>query len=247
MPAFASSLEQIPGLGALVRTLQFNNGSAGGGVDTDSTDINLISLQKKGESEEIVINFQKSNEAQQIVNSFGVKYSEYPNTMSFTIGGARKFSAEKDLALLKKSGLIMDAYQVMSLDDSLIRFNITFNQNVRFEVKEYKEPAQVIVTLTAGPSETSEIPVYSVRTISSPYGDIQGNYEELLFGLESVRTLKDDKGNYFVEAAYFKTEAEALTKLTQIKEAYSFKDNILFIERREPLQIPATTAEHNTK
>ncbi|UVI28416.1 DUF4179 domain-containing protein [Paenibacillus spongiae] len=244
MPALASSLEQIPGLGTLVRTLQFNKGTAGGGAITDSTDVNVISLHKKEGQEQIVIHFQQNNQPQQIANSFSVKYSEYPNMMSFAIGGARKFSAEQDLAALKNSEWVEDAYEIISLDDSLIRFNVIFKDNVAYEVQEYKEPAQVVLTLKPGESHAGQPPVYSVRTASSPYGESQGIYEEMLFGAEGLRTMKDKEGTYFVEAGYFKTEAEAEAKRQKWIQTHGFDERSLFIERREALQIPeAITVE----
>jgi len=238
MPAFASILEKIPVLSTLVHTLQFNKGSAGGGAVTDSTNINLISLQKNGDVEQITIHFEQNDQVQQIVNSFGVTYSEYPNTMSFSIGGVRRFSAERDLAALQESGLIEAAYQVMSLDDSSIRFNITFNKNVIYEVKEYKEPAKVVLTLKPAATETNGLSFYSVRTASSPYGEEQGYYEEKWFELPGVRTLKDRQGTFFVEAGYYNNEAEALAKLKRLKDEHNFTDQTLFVERRAPLQIP---------
>jgi len=213
MPAFASSLEKLPGLGQLVRTLQFNKGSAGGGTITDSTAINVISLEKKGDLEHIVIHFQQNNKDQQMTNSFSVNYSQYPNTMTFSIGGVRRFSAEKDLAELKKSSLIADAYPLISLDDSLVRFNITFKSNISYEVKEYKEPAQVVLTIKRDSAETNPPTVYSLRTASSAFGETQGIYEEMLAGLEGVRTLKDQQGGYFVEAGYYSSEAAAMGKM----------------------------------
>lgn len=237
MPALASSLEDVPGLGKLVRILQFNKGSAGGGVITDSTDINVISLQKKDDLEHIAIHFQQNNQNQQHVNSFSVHYSEYPNTMTFAIGGVRRFTAEKDLAALLKSDLIEDAYLVVSLDDSLVRFNITLKKNVVYEVKEFKEPAQVVLTLKPNISESKRPPVYSVRTASSPFGESQGIYEEMLLGIEGVRTLKDRQGTFFVEAGYYGSEAEAKTMLDELKTKHGFTDN-LYIDKREALQVP---------
>lgn len=238
MPAFASSLEKIPGLEQLVRTLQFNKGSAGGGTITDSTAINVISLEKKGDLEHIVIHFQQNNKDQQMTNSFTVNYSQYPNTMTFSIGGVRRFSAEKDLAELKKSSLIAEAYPLISPDDSLVRFNITFKSNVSYEVKEYKEPAQVVLTIKRDSAETNPPTIYSLRTASSAFGETQGIYEEMLRGLEGVRTLKDQQGGYFVEAGYYSSEEAAMGKMQEIVKTYGISDHSLYIEQREAMQYP---------
>jgi len=237
MPAFASSLERVPGLGTLVRILQFHKGGAEGGVITDNTNVNVISLHKEGDREHIAIHFEQNRRPQQTAGSFSVNYSEYPNTMSFAIGGVRHFTAERDLAALRESDLIEDAYPIISLDDSHVRFNVTFKENVAYEVKEYKDPAQVVLTIKPGNSHTDRTAVYSVRTASSPYGETQGIYEEMLNGAEGVRTLKDRDGTYFVEAGYYETEAEANAKLKELRTAYGFLDD-LYIEKREPSQIP---------
>lgn len=238
MPAFASSLQDIPGLGKLVKILQFNQGSAGGGTIQDGTDVNFITLNKQGNAESIILNFTQNNQIQQVANSFNVKFTEYPNTMTFAVGGARKFSAVKDFETLRQSNYIQDAYEIISLDDSLIRFNVTFKESVAYEVKEYKDPAQVVITLTPNAkSNVDRAPIYSLRSASYPYGEVLGSLEEQLFGLESVRMLKDRHGTYFVEAGYYKTEAEALVQMKQIKEQFGIEEP-LYIEKRDYTQIP---------
>ncbi|MBH5318423.1 DUF4179 domain-containing protein [Paenibacillus sp. GSMTC-2017] len=238
MPVLASNLAQVPGLGTLVKTLQFHNGSAGGGAITDNTDINLITLQKKADHEQIVIHFEQDQQTQQIASSFNVKYSEYPTTMSLSIGGARKFSAETDLAALKESKLIKDAYQVMSFDDSLIRFNITFHEDVVFDVKEYSNPAQVIITVKPNNAEQERKSIFSVRTNSFAYDDPQSIDEEKLLDMEGLRMLRDEHGTYFVEAGYFETKAEAEAIMNTLIQTKGFTENTLFIEQRETNQIP---------
>lgn len=245
IPAFASSLEKIPILGTLVKTLQFNKGHAGGGTITDRTDVNVISLHKQDGQEQIVIHFAQDNQAQQIASYFEVKYSEYPNMMSFAISGARQFSAVTDLEVLKKSNLIKDAYEIISPDDSLVRFNVVFNDHVDYKVDEYKEPAQVVLTIKPVPSKVEQTPVYAVRTNSFEYGESQSIYEEKLLNQEGLRVLKDQQGTYFVEAGYYKTEVEATAKLNELKQTYSFTDDTLFIERRVAHQIPQAMGVDN--
>ncbi|UHA74893.1 DUF4179 domain-containing protein [Paenibacillus sp. 481] len=247
MPAFAASLEDVPGLGKLVKILQFNKGSAQGGKIQESTDINFITLNKQDNSDSIVLNFARDNKAQQEASYFDVRFTEYPNTMTFTVGGARKFSAVKDFETLKQSKYIVDAYEIVSADDTMIRFNVTFKEPVAYEVKEYKDPAQVVITLTSDPkksgaSSENQPPVYAVRTASHVYGEAQSVAEETLIDVANVRVLKDKQGTYFVEAGHFKTEAEALAHMKQIKSDYGITEP-LFIEQREYLQIPEAIAE----
>jgi hypothetical protein len=242
MPAFASSLENVPGLGKLVKILQFNKGRAGGGTPQDAIDVSFITIQKHGNTESIILNFTQDNQAQQQASSFHVSFTEYPNTMTFAVGGARRFSAVKDFQTLKQSPYIQDAYEIISLDDSLIRFNVTFNDAVLYEVKEYAEPAQVVITIAPDTTNTGERqPVYSVRSASQPYGEAQGALEEALLGEENVRILKDQEGRYFVEAGYYGTKAEAEAALKQLKEQFGVGEP-LYIEKREYLQIPAAIA-----
>ncbi|WP_244562990.1 DUF4179 domain-containing protein [Paenibacillus uliginis] len=238
MPAFANSLEDVPGLGKLVKILQFNKGSAEGGTIQDSTDVSFITLRQQGSNETITLNFTKQNQTQEKVNAFHVKFTEYPNTMTFSVGGARAFSAVKDFETLKKSEYIQDAYEIITLDDSLIRFNVTFNKAITYDVKEYADPAQVVITITPDDAkEKQRQPVYSLRTASHPYGETQGAAEEALLGWENIRILKDREGTFFVEAGYYATETEARAKLKQLEEQGVIGER-MYVEEREPMQLP---------
>lgn len=238
VPAFANSLQEVPGLGQLVKILQFNKGSAGGGTIQDATDVNFITVKEQGDKESIILNFAQNGEAQQVASSFHVSFTEYPHTMTFTVGGARKFSAVKDFAALKESKRIEDAYELIPLDDSTVRFNVTFKEAVTYEVHEYKEPAQVVITIASDPEHNADRPpVYSVRTASFPYGESVGIAEEMLFGVENIRVLKDQQGLYFVEAGFYDTEAEANARMNAIKTELGYTDP-LFVEKREDRQIP---------
>lgn len=97
----------------------------------------------------------------------------------------RKLDAEKDFGELKKSKYIKDVYRIITLDDSAVRFNVVFNQPVKYEVVEYKEPAQVVVTLSNG--QEKDEPVYSVRSASYPMGEELGILEELIFNEDDRR------------------------------------------------------------
>lgn len=237
LPAFASSIDQIPVLGKLVSVLQFNQGSAGGGTIQDGVDVDFITVKQEKNSDQLILNFANSDETQQLASSYNVKFTEYPYTMTVTVSGARKFSAAKDLESLKKSRYVQDAYPLMTLDDSMIRFNVTFTEPVAYEVQEYKDPAQVVITLKEDAEfDGDHVPVYSLRTASQPSGETLGIIEETLFELEGLRILKDQEGLFLVEAGYFQSEAEALTQIDQIKTKYGYGD--LFVEKRSSLQIP---------
>ena len=122
----ARSLEGIPGLGTLVKVLQFNKGTATGGEVTDTA------------------------------AHFKVDYKNNPSTMTFTINGARALSGEKDFKTIKKSSYVSDVYKNMILDDSAVKFTIVFNKPVKYEVMEYKNPAHIAVTLSEDKNEIAK-------------------------------------------------------------------------------------------
>lgn len=236
IPSFANTLHHIPGIGTLVQVLQFEKGSSHGGTITDGTDVSFIALQKKQNSEAIIINFAEENIPKDLANYFKVDYSESPYTLTFSISGARHFSAKKDLQTLKESNLIKDAYEIITLDDSMVRFSITLNKPFAYEVREYKDPAQVVVSLLPKNQVNSE-KIYSIRSNSYDYGEQLGSIEEALFEFEGKRILKDEKGKFCVEAKYFTTMDDAINKLEQFKEKYPVLSDF-HIEERNPLDLP---------
>jgi hypothetical protein len=236
MPVVADSLEEIPGLGKLVSILNFNHGDAQGGIITDGSDISVINVVKNKNKDHIIIHFAQNGTDQSQASSYKINYSETPYTMTFSIGGARKISAEQDFENLKKSTLIQDAYKIITLDDSMQRFSITFRKPVLYEVKEYKEPAQLVVTITEDqPKE--KMSVYSVRTASYPFGETLGIVDEMLMDQPGRRILKDQNGTFCVEVACFTNEADANNKLKELKERMG-PDTMFIIEKRNAEDIP---------
>ncbi|MBU5440384.1 DUF4179 domain-containing protein [Tissierella sp. MSJ-40] len=236
IPAVANTMIDIPGIGKLVQVLKFEKGSGIGGNITDGTDVNFIALNKDKDIENIVINFSKEDKIEDLASHFKVDYSEYPYTLTFTISGARKFSAEKDLKELKNSNIIKDAYSLITLDDSMIRFSITLNEAVDYEVKEYKEPGQVVVTLRPGEQKDNKR-IYSIRSKSYEFGETLGIMEEELYELEGLRILKDQNGTFIVEAGYFDTLKKAENKKEELEKEYESISEFV-IEEREIKDIP---------
>lgn len=238
MPAFAENLEQVPVLGKLVEVLQFTHGSAKGGTVTDGVDVHFITVKPQGDRDQLIMNFAREGEEQSLASAYQVQFTEYPNTMTFTVNGARAFSAAKDLAALKQSRFVKDAYPLLTMDDSAIRFNVILDGPVTYEVKEYKDPAQVVVTLMAG-GEKQEQPVYALRTSSQPAGESLGLMEEILYGTAGLRVLKDREGLFVVEAGYYSSEAAAREKLKAIQTELGDQVSLL-VEKRGPGEQPAS-------
>ncbi|MDD2401910.1 MAG: hypothetical protein PHD60_06910 [Clostridia bacterium] len=157
--------------------------------------------------------------------------------MNFTVSGARSLSAEKDFAMLKESKLVADAYKLITLDDSMVRFTVIFNKPVVYEAKEYQDPAQLVVILKEDKGALLHQTVYSVRTASYLRGASIGMLEEQLMGVEGIRVLKDDNGTFLIEVGYFTTELEAQTRFEELSRIYG-KNLQLRIEKRNLNDIP---------
>lgn len=216
-PAFADALRGIPIVGRLVKILQFTEGKSDGGKITDGTDISNIDLIEEDGYENLIINFSQDDELQVDVGAFKVKYEENPYTMSFEIGGARRISAKENFKKILESKYVKDVYTIITLDDSLIRFVIGFKVPVKYEVKEMKEPASIVISLKED-KQFTEKNMYSLRTNSYPYGEPLGILEEKFSAISSTRILKDAEGMYFVELQLFETKEEALSKLDEISK-----------------------------
>jgi hypothetical protein len=233
-PSFAQALKDIPVLGKLVEVLQFTDGESGGGKRTDGSDISGIGLIEEDESENIVINFSQGNELQSDVGAFSVRYEENPYSMTFAIGGARRISAKKNFEKIMESKYVKDVYTIITLDDSLIRFVIEFEGPVKYELKEMKEPASIVIGLKED-TEFVEKSMYSLRTKSYPYGETLGRLEERLMRSGPTRVLKDSEGMYFVELQLFETEKDASDRLGELTE---LDDDTIFIEERFGTESP---------
>jgi hypothetical protein len=239
IPAFANSLVGVPVVGNLVNILQFNNGIATGGKLTDGVDTNSINLKKNHSTDTILINFTNNSNDNKVTDNvahFKVDYKNNPSTMTFTINGARALTAEKDFEAIKKSSYVSDVYKNIILDDSSVKFTIVFNKPVKYEVKEYKNPAHIEIILSEDKNESAKT-VYSVRTASYEFGENLGIMEEQLSSELNIRTLKDTKGTFCMDAGVFNTPAAAEAKIKDLTTKYG--ENLKFvIEERSSLEIP---------
>ncbi|GIO00175.1 hypothetical protein J5TS2_08430 [Brevibacillus halotolerans] len=145
-------------------------------------------LVKEKDAEQIVINFAQGNEEsgeapQKTAPAFNVSYQENPYTMTFTLNGVRWFD-QQTFEELKKSDLVADAYQLITLDDSSDCFVFVF-----IEVKEYSDPAQIVLNLSKD-NQAQLKTVYSIRTAAYPLREQFALMEEALFEEKGIRGSK---------------------------------------------------------
>ncbi|WP_315115231.1 DUF4179 domain-containing protein [uncultured Clostridium sp.] len=235
MPVFANSLINIPGVGQLVKVLQFNDGKGAGGKITDGSDVNAIRIKSNKDSESIIINFAQDKGASSTAPSYEIDYKNNPYTMTFTISGARELNAEQYFEGLKESKYIYDVYKLMTLDDSMVRFTVVFNKPIKYEVKEYKDPAYLEVDLKEDTLKGETM--YSVRTESQPFGEGIGITEEILFEENGKRMLKDLNGTFCIEVGLYNSKEEAEKRLEEVKGKYGSNLNF-FIEERMGEEAP---------
>jgi hypothetical protein len=233
-PAFADTLKNIPVIGNIVKVLQFTDGKAEGGVITDGTDISGIEIVEEINYEEIVIEFSNDGENQDNVGAYNVTQAEYPNTLTFEIGGARRFTAMEDFKKLNESQYVEEIYTLMTMDDSMMRFVVVFNAPVDCEITETKTPASLVIRISEK-ELLNQQDMYIVRTESIPKGEAFGILEEEYAREYDTRVLKDDNGWFIIELNSFdnKEAAEAFVA------AYSkSSDKLLIVEKRLSNEIP---------
>ncbi|MBN2899005.1 MAG: sigma-70 family RNA polymerase sigma factor [Clostridia bacterium] len=234
-PAFANSLLEVPILGHIVEVLRFVDGSASGGILTDGTDIKSIDVIEKGAVERFIIHFSQDDQAQENTNAYQIRKYGIPNIVQFDIGGARMISASEDFEAIRALDGVKDVYTLMTLDDSLIRFNVAFEAAIDVEITEISDPAGLMVTLTEHEMETLVGEIYVVCSDAYPRSESFGHMEEELFWLvkEGVladyRIIKDPDGRFTYEFGRFETEVAAQEWMNGIQGKVSF---VLFVEPR---------------
>lgn len=233
-PTFADTLKSIPIIGEVVKVLQFTNNEAKGGLITDGTDISNIDIKTDETSEEIVIEFSNGDENQDIVGSYNITKDEYPNTITFEIGGARRFTALNDFQKLSESQYVKEIYPLITLDDSLMRFVVVFNTSVDFNITEMKTPASLVINISKKEALDQQS-IYIVRTESMPKGETFGIIEEELAIDNNIRVLKDDNEWFIVELKSFKNKEEAESFTTEYQKSSDIK---LIIEERLENETP---------
>ncbi|MCG7345390.1 hypothetical protein MHZ92_14730 [Sporosarcina sp. ACRSL] len=221
-----------------VQELSFNEGIATGGEITDNINVNSISILNENNAEHIVIGFALRDENKPLLAApyFEIEYDENPYTMTFSIYGARAFDAN-DFKNLKKSDFIMDAYELFTPDDSLIRFVIVFKGPVFIEGKEYADPANIIVTVFED-MHVKDVKQYAIRTAPYLFGGEIAILEEYLHEEEGIRILRESgilfstwESEFYIEAGMFNKREEAEKKASEINEKFG-SDIQVYVEER---------------
>ena len=233
-PAFAETLKNIPVIGEIVKVLQFTDGEAEGGVITDGTDISGIEIVEDKDVEEIIIEFSSEGENQDTVGAYKVTQAEYPSTLTFEIGGARRFTAMDDFKKLQESQYVKEIYPLMTLDDSMMRFVVVFNAPVNCEITETKSPASLVMRISEK-ELLDQQDMYSVRTESIPKGEAFGIFEEELSREYNTRVLKDDNGWFIIELNTYDSIEAAEAFVTEYSNS---SDTKLIVENRLENETP---------
>lgn len=242
VPAFADSMRGLPLVGDLVRILRLEQGTGSGGEITDGTQIGVGGIEQKGEKEIITLSFSQAGLPTETANYYEAEYSEYPASILFSIPGARGLSLEDIFPDIKNSNSVRDVYRLVTLDDSMERFVIVFEQPMDVEIKEYAGPARLELTLRSRTAERQSGLVYSLRSASQRFGESVGVIEEMLryeAGGKDVRMLKDEAGTYCIEEGYYATEAEAETRRQELAEA----GFTMYVESRGVTESPQAIKE----
>jgi hypothetical protein len=245
-PAFANALSDIPVIGRIVQVLRFVDGTASGGSITDGLDINQMEVVSTQETERFVIHFSQDTLAQDGTGAYKVQAYENPHIYQFDIGGARMISAREDFETIRGLERVKDVYTLMTLDDSLIRFQVLLDTAVDVEIAQISNPNGLMVTLSSAKSDSGEEDnssekVYTVRSKSYPYSESFGHLEEALMWqqresvISTYRIMKDQAGSFLFELGQFESEASAQDFIDQVKDQVSID---LYIEARSVSDLP---------
>jgi len=236
LPGFGNAMEQVPGIGLVVRAIRLANYGIGGTI-TDGQEVGPIRINRNA----ITISFTQDGLPVGTAPWFRTTTQEYPYSLLIELGGVRSIFADGKMPAIIRSPLVRNIYRIVTLDDSAQRLVVTFNGPVEVTVTELSSPAALQIVVERG-TATQTSQVYSVRTASLPFGEMVGVWESLLnealgWPGEGVRLLQDADGTHFAEAGYFATEELAEAQIEKLK-ASGLIDFALNVERRGPNDTP---------
>jgi len=236
MPGFGSAMENVPGIGVVVRAMRLTNYGIGGAI-TDGQAVGPIRINQNT----ITIAFAQDGLPANTAPWFKTSIQEYPHGLLIELGGVRSIFGDGEMPAILRSPFIRDIYRVVTLDDSAQRLMVTFNGPVEVTVTELSAPAALQIKVAKG-AATETRPAYAVRTASIPFGETVGVWESMLSEAlgrpgEGVRLLQDENGMHLAEAGHFATEELARAQVERL-QASGLIDFALHVERRGPTDTP---------
>lgn len=237
-PSFAEAVSKLPGGETMVRVLTFNQqGEIDGGELGDGQDIKDFDTEKEDGWERFTIKLDGGIDG--VASNFKIIPMSYPHGLLIELSGTRSFTGIDRMPDFSEYELFGSFYRLITLDDQLVRFAMTFNKAVEYEIVEKQNPARIIISVKEDAEAKNEGVVYSLRTNSYQFGEEIGHIESILkYELESTnaRMIEDAKGYLLVEEGLYQTEAEAVAKMEQLQQLGI--DFNLYIEQRNPFDIP---------
>lgn len=223
VPAFAEEISKIPLLGQVVKIIKFTNGIGSGGQVTDGSHVSQVKIEEQGTSQILKIRFEQQGTAQERVGHYELRYQSTPETMTVTLSGVRMMAAAEDFKHMEGSQWVKRVYPMMTLDDSMVRFVIEFNEPVNYKAVEYQSPAELQITVN-GKEETLKEVHYRMRSHSSEAGESMAILEEVFSNtFKEMRWLKDEQkeGLYYWELGQYQDKETAEKALETAKKISS--------------------------
>lgn len=221
-PAFAAAVSEIPVLGELVQVFGKNQPLAqGGSQQGDGTA--LLTMERSGDTEWMRLEFGYAD-----ASLYRAEFSSFPKTITITLPGTSGVEILSEISRAKDtSQYIKSVYHLPTSTPESAAVQLELESDADVQIQEYRNPGSLVIRLT--PAQEQVEPVYSLRTLSFDAEGIReaaGQYTQ-----QSVRVLRDDAGEFFLELAQFTTEEEAETACRDSQDT-------LIVERRVGNNVP---------
>lgn len=131
------------------------------------------------------------------------------NILSFEVSGVRYMDMIKDYEAISQVEAVEDIYTIMTLDDSMVRFNLVLDPSYTFEIIEYESPAMLEIVITSGQA-VEKTTVYEVRSHSYEMTENFSIMEESFMHQNvDYSILKDQEGDYLYSLGRFESREDA--------------------------------------
>ncbi len=240
---FVAAVEDIPIIGYIVKTLTFVDHEASGGQINDGLNLSDMESVSQETTESIFISFTTEDETVELASTYAINAYEHPNVLAFTISGIRMMDILKDFEVISQSSLVEDVYRVITLDDSMVRFNIVLNPKVTYEVIEHASPARLEIKLSTSEAEEAKpATLYNVRSYSYPAGESFAIIEEGLMHSDiDYHILKDTQDSFVYEFGRFETKEQAKDYVDKFNGTLN-----IFIDEVEAYALPDAVLESDS-